>query len=169
MPRDDLQTLVAVYVHRLNLEFRWQFAYSCTIGLSSLYQPKRTSTWDGVTYTERIEKCRLAYQRRQFLYVHCVNKFFVLDAIKFNENARHPISCPESSGSLASGWSPGETAAGQTAWRLWLRDTQSRTQSPLAFWSAGGRQKRLGNSKKFKFFDWLPCNDFHCFTAEILR
>ena len=27
----------------------------------------------------------------------------------------------------------------------------------------------LGNSKKPKFFDWLPCNDFHCFTAEILR
>ena len=25
----------------------------------------------------------------------------------------------------------------------------------------------LGNSKKFQFFDWLPCNDFHCFTAEI--
>ena len=30
-------------------------------------------------------------------------------------------------------------------------------------------EETLGNSKKFKFFDWLPCNDFYCFTAEILR
>ena len=52
------------------------------------------------------------------------------------EIAGHPISYPESSGFLVSGWAPVET---------------------------------LGNSKKFKFFDWLPCNDFHCFTAEILR
>ena len=34
---------------------------------------------------------------------------------------------------------------------------QSRTQSPLAFWSAGGRKERLEleNWKKYKFFDWL--------------
>ena len=46
-------------------------------------------------------------------------------------------SCTQSpsEGSLASGWSPGET---------------------------------LGNSKQIKFFDWLPCNGLHCFTAEIL-
>ena len=48
-----------------------------------------------------------------------------------------PISYPESSDFLVSGWAPVET--------------------------------HLGNSKKFQFFDWLPCNDFHCFTAEILR
>ena len=46
---------------------------------------------------------------------------------------------------------------------------QSRTQSPQAFWSAGGRQERLENSKKFNFFDWLSRNSLHCFTAEILR
>ena len=40
------------------------------------------------------------------------------------------ISYPESSGSLASGWSSGET---------------------------------LGNSKKKKFFDWLPRDNLHCF------
>ena len=33
------------------------------------------------------------------------------------------------------------------------------TQSPLAFWSAGGRQKRLwGTGILFKFFDWLSHN-----------
>ena len=33
----------------------------------------------------------------------------------------------------------------------------------------GNVGKTLGTSKKFKFFDWLFHNGFHCFTAEILR
>ena len=50
-------------------------------------------------------------------------------------------------------------------------DHQSRTQSPLPGFLVSGWApvETLGNSKKSKFFDWLPCNDFHCFTAEILR
>ena len=42
-------------------------------------------------------------------------------------------------------------------------DSQSRTQSPLAFWSAGGRQERLWRIRKiYVFFYWLRRN----FRAE---
>ena len=37
------------------------------------------------------------------------------------------------------------------------------------FGQRGNAGKTLGTSKKFNFFDWLFCNGFHCFTAEILR
>ena len=33
----------------------------------------------------------------------------------------------------------------------------SRTQSPQTFWSAGRRQERLENLRKFIFFNWLLC------------
>ena len=40
---------------------------------------------------------------------------------------------------------------------------QSRTQGPLAFWSAGGRQERHWRIENF--FDWLPRIGLHCFTC----
>ena len=47
---------------------------------------------------------------------------------------------------------------------------QSRTQSPQAFWPAVGLQERLLRTGiLFNFFDWLPRNSLHCFTAKILR
>ena len=50
------------------------------------------------------------------------------------------------------------------------RMNQSRTQSPQALWPAVNRQERLwGTEILSKFFAWLLCNGFHCFTAEILR
>ena len=48
-------------------------------------------------------------------------------------------------------------------------DTISYPESSGFLVSGWAPVETLGNSKKSKFFDWLPCNDFHCFTAEILR
>ena len=45
---------------------------------------------------------------------------------------------------------------------------QSRFQSPQALRPAVCRQESLWGNRNF-FFDWLPRNGLHCFTAEILR
>ena len=43
---------------------------------------------------------------------------------------------------------------------------RSRTQSPQDLWPAVDDQERIGNSKKKKYFDWLPCNRLHCNTQK---